>query len=46
MDSLRTIVRNTCRRRQGAAEEGTFQITTTPNARQQRAFDLLEGIGV
>jgi transposase len=46
LEELRTIVRNTCRRRQGAKEEGTFQITTTPNVRQQRAFDLLEGIGV
>jgi transposase len=46
LEDLRTIVRNTCRRRQGAKEEGTFQITTTPNPRQQRALDLLEGIGV
>jgi len=46
LEDLRTIVRNTCRRRQGAAEEGTFQITTTPNASQQRALDLLERIGV
>lgn len=46
LEDLRTIVRNTCRRRQGSAEEGSFQITTTSNASQQRALDLLEGIGV
>ena len=46
LEELRTIVRNTCRRRQGAKEEGTFQIMTTPNAHQQRAFDLIEAIKV
>lgn len=43
---LSGIVRNICRRRGAAAGEPTFDIVTTPNAKQQRAFDLLESIRV
>jgi len=46
LKDLGTIVRNTCRRKHASASEGTFQITTTPNVRQQRALDLLEKIRV
>ena len=43
---LSTIVRNVCRRKQAPTEEKTFNITTTPSERQQRAFDLIEQITV
>ena len=46
LEGLGSIVRNVCRRRQGTKDEGTFQVTTTPNAQQQRAFHLLEKIAV
>jgi hypothetical protein len=42
LDHLSTIVRNTCVV-PGAAHE-TFNIDTTPNAKQTLAFDLLRGI--
>jgi len=38
------IVRNACRVPSAAADEPTFQVTTTANAKQQRAYDLLEAI--
>jgi Transposase DDE domain len=41
---LATIVRNTCRAPQAAPEAPTFELTTTPNDKQQRAFTLIEQI--
>jgi hypothetical protein len=38
------IVRNTCRTSNAAPQARTFQVTTTPTAAQQRAFDLLRQI--
>lgn len=43
---LRKIVRNVCRRKQAPQSEPTFTMVTTANAKQQRAFDLLETITV
>jgi transposase len=41
---LATIVRNTCRTPQAGPETPTFEVLTTPNAKQQRAFELLQQI--
>ncbi len=41
---LSTIVRNTCQVPGAPAESPTFMVVTTPDAKQQRAFDLLEQI--
>ena len=41
---LAGIVRNTCRTPNAAPEAPTFQVVTTPNAAQQRAFELLKQI--
>jgi hypothetical protein len=41
---LAGIVRNTCRAPNAAPEAPTFQVTTTPTAKQQRAFELLKQI--
>jgi hypothetical protein len=41
---LAGIVRNTCRAPNAAPDAPTFQVVTTPNAPQQRAFDLLKQI--
>jgi transposase len=41
---LATIVRNTCRTPQAPAEAPTFELTTTPNDKQKRAFTLIEQI--
>ena len=45
LQDLGTITRNTCRTL-GDGDNGsaTFQIVTTPNARQQRAMELLKAI--
>jgi transposase len=43
---LATIARNTCRTPSIDADAPTFQILTTPNPKQQRAFDLLQQIRV
>jgi hypothetical protein len=45
MDELATIVRNTCVTR-GAKSSTSFQLSTTPNATQQRALQLLQAIKV
>jgi len=44
MGELSTIVRNTCRAPNGAVDAPTFQITTTPTAKQKRALDLINQI--
>jgi transposase len=41
---LATIVRNTCRAPQGPPQAPTFELTTTPNEKQKRAFNLIEQI--
>lgn len=46
LSKLSEIVRNTCRRKGGGADAPTFQMTTTPEPKQQKAFDLLKGITV
>ena len=43
---LATIVRNTCRTPHAGPEASTFEVRTTPNAKQQRALDLLQQIHV
>ena len=44
LELLGGIVRNVCRIPRAGAEAPTFHVTTTANAKQQRAYDLLEGI--
>ena len=44
MGELSTIVRNTCRAPSGPANAPTFEITTTPNPKQNRALDLINQI--
>jgi hypothetical protein len=46
LTELSGLVRNVCRRQNAAADEPTFTILTTPTAKQQRAYDLLETITV
>ena len=41
---LASIVRNSCRRKGAAHDTLTFDMTTTPNPKQQSAFDLLKTI--
>jgi transposase len=41
---LAGIVRNTCRTPNAAPEASTFHVVTTPNTKQQRAFELLKKI--
>ena len=44
MAELATIVRNTCRTPSASPNAPTFEVLTTPNAKQQRAFELLQQI--
>jgi len=44
MAELATIVRNTCRTPNAAPDAPTFEVITTPNAKQQRALNLIEHI--
>jgi transposase len=46
LTELSGIVRNVCRCHGGVADEPTFTVLTIPNAKQQRAYDLLETITV
>ena len=41
---LSSIVRNVCRVPDSGPDAPTFNVVTTPNAKQQRAYDLLESI--
>jgi Transposase DDE domain len=43
---LATIVRNTCRTPNTAADAPTFELLTTPNPKQQRALELIQKIRV
>jgi hypothetical protein len=42
--SLAGIVRNICRTPHAAPDAPTFDVITTPNAKQRRAFELLKQI--
>jgi len=44
MAELATLVRNTCRTPQAGPNAPTFEVLTTPNAKQQRALELLQQI--
>jgi transposase len=44
MAELATIVRNTCRTPNADPDAPTFAVLTTPNAKQQRAFELIQQI--
>jgi len=44
LNELATIVRNTCRRHNADTHEGTFNIDTTPNAKQQQALAMIDAI--
>jgi len=44
LESLTTIVRDTCRRKGASPNERCFTMTTIPNPEQQRALDLLDTI--
>ena len=44
MAELAGIVRNTCRTPQAEPDAPTFKVVTTPNAKQQRALDLIQQI--
>jgi len=46
LESLSTIVRNTCRRNGAQPSERCFTMTTTPNAEQKQALDLIDTIAV
>ncbi len=44
MADLATIVRNTCRTPSAAASAATFELVTTPSAKQHQALDLIQQI--
>ena len=44
MAELGTIVRNTCRVPSAGPEAPSFDIVTTPNAKQRRALELIQQI--
>jgi transposase len=44
MAELATIVRNTCRTPQAGSNAPSFEVLTTPNSKQQRAFELVQQI--
>ena len=46
MAELATIVRNTCRTPHADKGAPTFEIITSPNAKQKRALELLQQIKV
>lgn len=46
MAELATIVRNTCRTPHAGVDAPTFEVTTTPNAKQQRALELIQTMSV
>jgi len=46
LTDLSTIVRNICQRKGGGASEPRFTMTTTANAKQKRALQLLDTIVV
>ena len=44
LDLLSSIVRNVCRVSEFGPDSATFELVTTPNAKQQRAFELVQTI--
>jgi hypothetical protein len=44
MAELATIVRNTCRTPNASVDAPTFDIVTTPSAKQRQALDLIQQI--
>jgi len=46
MNHLSNVVRNKCRRKGAEPHESTFDMTTTPNSKQQKAYELLKAITV
>lgn len=44
LEDLSSIVRNTCRAPGSVERFGTFDLTTTPTAKQRRAMELIEQI--
>jgi transposase len=44
LEDLSTVVRNTCRPRLAGPQAPTFNVLTTPSAKQQRALDLVRQI--
>ncbi len=44
LERLATVVRNTCRTTTAGPDAPTFEILTTPNAKQQRALELIQQI--
>ena len=44
MALLQTVVRNTCRSKNGAENAPTFKVTTTPDEKQKRALELIDQI--
>jgi transposase len=44
LEELSTVVRNTCRTPDAGPHAPTFEVLTTPNAKQQHALDLIEQI--
>src|SRR6266568_1176176 len=46
LEELATIVRNTCRTPHAGESAPTFEVLTTPNAKQKRALELLQQIKV
>jgi transposase len=46
LEELSTIVRNTCRAPGSVERSGTFDLTTTPTAKQRQALELLDTITV
>lgn len=46
LQALSAIVRNVCRHRDAGPDAPTFDLVTTPNATQHRAYELLSTITV
>ena len=46
LEELACVVRNTCRTQGAHPDAPSFQIVTTPNTTQRRAFELLRSITV
>ena len=44
LEELATIVRNTCRTPNVGPDAPTFELVTTPNAKQERALELIQQI--
>lgn len=46
LGELGTIVRNTCRAPHAGPDAPSFEVLTTPNAKQRRALELIQKIHV